>query len=97
MGWRALSRGGTSLPPAPDDVFFGLAGRDFGIEPHQDVQMIIHNREPADCDREDARKFPQPIVDPELAVAGAFTVTEQESAADAADDAVVPAGDGGID
>jgi hypothetical protein len=56
--------------------------------------MVIQHRELAPGDREDASNFLQAIVDPEFTIA--FALAEQEIAADAAGDVVVPAGDGGI-
>ena len=51
--------------------------------------MIVHHREPADGDREDIGKFLQSTFDPFFAVE--WSIVEQERAADAPGDAVVPA------
>jgi hypothetical protein len=57
--------------------------------------VIVHDREPADGDGEDFRKFLESQLDPFLAVDRAFA--QQESASDAAGDAVVLTGYGGVD
>jgi hypothetical protein len=54
--------------PPTDDVVVRPAGGDLWIESHQDVQMVVHDCEPPDGDREDARKFLEAIVDPDSAV-----------------------------
>ena len=50
---------------------------DVRVKPQQHVQMIIHDREPADGDRKDLRKFLEPVLDPFLSVVGPFA--EQET------------------
>ena len=50
---------------------------DVGVEAHEDVQVIVHDGEPADGDGEDSRKFLEPKLDPFLAVDRAFA--EQET------------------
>ena len=57
--------------------------------------MIVQHREPADGNRENVRKFLESLFDPFSAVGWSFG--EQECAADAAGDAVVPARDGYVD
>jgi hypothetical protein len=52
--------------------------------------MIIHHRETTDGHRKDLRKLFEPVLKPLLAVV--ISLTEQERAAHAARDAVVPAG-----
>ena len=59
------------------------------------MQVVIHHREPTDGDREDFRKFLQPMLDPFFAVERAFA--EQESASHTARDAVIPASNGRVD
>ena len=68
---------------------------DVGVEAHEDVQVIVHDGEPADGDGKNTRKFLEPKLDPFLAVDRAFA--EQERASDAAGDAVIPTGYGRID
>jgi hypothetical protein len=36
--------------PSADDLFIGPAQSDLGIEPHQHIQVVVHDREPADGD-----------------------------------------------
>ena len=57
--------------------------------------MIVHDGEPADGDGENTRKFLEPELNRFLAVDRAFA--QQESAAHAAGDAVVPTGYGRVD
>ena len=57
--------------------------------------MIVHDREPADGDGEDFRKFLQPKLDPFSAVDWAFA--QQECATHAARDAVIPTSYGRVD
>jgi hypothetical protein len=52
--------------------------------------MIIHHREVADGDCEDLCQFFEPVLDPTFTVVRPFA--QQEGAAHAARDAVVPAG-----
>src|SRR5262249_18976113 len=59
------------------------------------MQMVIHNRVAADRYREDFRKFLQAPIDPFLAVEA--SLSEQEGAADAARNAVIPTGQRNID
>ena len=88
--------------PAADDFFVGPACGEVGIEAHEDVQVVIHDRETADGDREDIRKFLQSKFDPFFAVESRVAVVdrcfaEQEGAADATGDAVIPARHGYVD
>ena len=64
-----------------------------GIEPHQEVPMVIHHREAGDG--EELSQFVEPLREPSLVVEGSFG--EQGGASDAAGAAVLPAGDGGVD
>jgi hypothetical protein len=59
------------------------------------VQVVIHDRGPADGDCEDIRKFLQSKFDPLSAVERSFG--EQECAADATGDAGIPARHGDVD
>jgi hypothetical protein len=68
---------------------------DVGVEAHEDVQVIVHDGEPAGGDGENTRKFLEPKLDPFLAVDRAFA--EQESASDAAGDEVIPTSYGRVD
>ena len=68
-GCLDLSRGGKSRPQRLHNFFIGPSLGDVRIEPHEDVQVVIHDREPADGYGEDFRKFFQPFFDPFFAVA----------------------------
>ena len=81
--------------PAPDDFFVGPGIGDVGVEAHEDMKMIVHHREPADGNREDIGKFLQSAFDPFFAVE--WSIAEQECAADAPGEAVVPARHGHVD
>ena len=62
---------------------------------HEDLQMVIHDGEPAACDGEDIRKFLQPKFDSFPTVERSFG--EKERPADTASDAVIPARHGDFD
>src|SRR5262249_49143443 len=66
-----------------------------GVKAQEHMQMVIHDREAADRYREDFRKFLQAPIDPFLAVE--FALREQEGAADAARNAVIPTSQRDID
>jgi hypothetical protein len=76
-------------------VFLCLECGDAGVEAYEHVQVVIHDREPGDGDREDIRKFLQSRFDPLFAVERSFG--EKEWAADATSDAVIPARHGDVD
>ena len=56
-GCRDLSRGGKSRPQRRTTSSSDQPVGDVGVEAHEDVQVIVHDREPADRDGEDIRKF----------------------------------------
>ena len=96
--WQGLPgfiAGRKKASPAADDFFIRPRCGDVGVEAHEHVQMVVHDREPADGDREDIRKFLQSKFDPFFAVKRSFG--EQECAADTAGDAVIPARHGYVD
>jgi hypothetical protein len=43
--------------PALDNFFVRPGCGDIGVEAYEDVQMVVHDREPVDGDCEDIRKF----------------------------------------
>ena len=82
--------------PASDDFFVGPVFRHVGVEPDEDVKVVVHDGEPADGNGKDFRKFLKPSFDPIFASTPAFGLTEQERALDAAVNAVIPARDRSI-
>ena len=63
---------------------------ELNFEAHKHMQVVIQHREAADRHREDFGKFSQAPIDPFFAVEVSFA--QQEGAADAARQAVIPAG-----
>ena len=67
------------------------------VEAHEDVQVVIHDGEPADGCGEGSRKFFEPFFDPISRVDVFLGHAEQEPAPVATADAVIPARDGDVD
>ena len=65
------------------------SSRRSGVEPHQHVKVVIHNRKPTHRDREDSSKLLEPIFDPLLTVKPTFT--QQKCTTHTAGNAVIPA------
>ena len=80
------------LSPAPHDVLVSPAQGDVRIEPQQEVDMIIHHREPADADRKDFGELLDAVFEPLSSVGRSFS--KQKRAPDSASRAVIPAGHG---
>jgi hypothetical protein len=93
QGFSGLVAWWKEASPAPDDLVIGPVVGDVRVDAHEHV--VIHDREPADGNGEDLGKLFESSVDPFFAVDGTFG--EQEGASDAAGDAVVSAGYGGVD
>ena len=74
--------------PAPDHLLVRPVLDRLGVEPHQQMEVIIEHREPGHRDPEDFRKFLQSMLDPFLTVQ---PLAQQLGAAHTAGDAVVPA------
>ena len=80
----------------------GAGFRDLGDAGGDGVEVVINDRETTSGDGEDIRKFLQSKFDPFFAVESRVAVVdrcfaEQEGAADATADAVLPARDGYVD
>jgi hypothetical protein len=80
----------------------GAGFRDLGDAGGDGVEVVINDRETTNGDGEDIRKFLQSKFDPFFAVESRVAVVdrcfaEQEGAADATADAVIPARDGYVD
>jgi hypothetical protein len=67
-----LIAGRKELSRAADDFFVGPSYSDVGVEAHEYVQVVIHDREPADSGGEDIRKFLQSKFEPFSAVERSF-------------------------
>src|SRR5271166_3262402 len=80
--------------PASHDILIRPALGHVRIESHQQVQVIVQDREPREGHREDFRKFLEPMLDPAFPVVHPFP--EQEGPPHAARHTVKPAGHGRI-
>ena len=89
QGLACLIAGWEELPPAADDFLVGPSLSQRRVQPHQQMQVIVQNREPAHGNGENVRKFAEPMFDPGLTVL--MFVAEQERASDATGNAVIPA------
>src|SRR5665213_916417 len=76
-------------PPPSDDILVRPAGRIVRVESQQDVQVVVHDGETTDRDREDPGQLFEPIFNPGPTIARSFL--EQERAADTAVDTMIPA------
>jgi hypothetical protein len=65
-----LVAGREEPPPAADNLFVGPGLGRIRVQPHQQVQVIIHHAEPTDGKGEDVRKFLEPMFDPGFTVLG---------------------------
>ena len=81
--------GRKEVSPASHDVLIRPPLGHIRVEPDQDVQVVIQDREPRNGRGEDLSKFLKPMLDPAITVEGPFP--EQEGAAHTARHAVIPA------
>jgi hypothetical protein len=82
QGFSGLVAWWKEASPAPDDLIIGPFARGARVDPYEQVQVVIHDREAADGNGEDLGKFFESAVDPFFAVERSFA--EQEGASDAA-------------
>ena len=83
--------GGKELGPALDDFLIGPGRGTLGIDPQQNMQMIIHDGKPAHGYREDLAKLREPLFQSIRAVERIFPFAKQRRTSNTPRDAVIPA------